>query len=127
MRMAAPCRPAASTTARTWASLPMVPGLMRTAAAPASRAAQARRQSKWMSATIGTGAWRTTSVKASTSAAAGSVTRTSSLPAAASAPTCSRVAAASPVGVLVMDCTTTGAPPPTATAPTRICRTLLMG
>ncbi len=46
---------------------------------------------------IGTGAWCTTSAKAAVSAAAGSVTRTSSQPAAASAWTWASVAAASPV------------------------------
>ena len=75
---------------------------------------------------IGNGAWRTTSAKASVSAAEGNDTRTSSLPAAASARTCPSVARASPAGTLVMDCTTTGAPPPMATPPTWICLLSLM-
>ncbi len=45
------------------------------------------------------------------------VMRTSSEPARARAATCSTVAATSAVSVLVMDCTTIGAPPPTVTAP----------
>src|SRR5690349_24153169 len=44
--------------------------------------------------------------------------RTISEPACASAATCFTVACASAVSVLVIDCTTTGAPPPIATAPT---------
>src|SRR3982751_1046941 len=46
------------------------------------------------------------------------VTRTSSDPAAASSMHCSAVARASAVSVIVIDCTTTGAPPPTWTCPT---------
>ena len=56
-----------------------------------------------------------------TAAAASSrstVMRTSSEPARASAATCWAVASASAVSVLVIDCTTTGAPPPTVTLPT---------
>src|SRR5690349_22561092 len=45
------------------------------------------------------------------------VTRTSSEPASASARTCATVAATSAVSVFVIDCTTIGAPPPTATPP----------
>ena len=57
-----------------------------------------------------------------TAAAASSVltvTRTSSEPARASAWTCSAVASTSAVSVLVIDCTTIGAPPPTVTPPMR--------
>src|ERR1700759_4486810 len=56
-----------------------------------------------------------------TAAAASSrstVMRTSSEPARASAATCRVVASTSAVSVLVIDCTTTGAPPPTVTLPT---------
>jgi hypothetical protein len=56
-----------------------------------------------------------------TAAAASSrstVTRTISEPAVASAATCATVASMSAVSVLVIDCTTTGAPPPTVTEPT---------
>src|SRR4051794_4400379 len=44
--------------------------------------------------------------------------RTISEPARASAATCAVVPAISAVSVLVIDCTTTGAPPPTSTPPT---------
>src|SRR6185369_7320325 len=46
------------------------------------------------------------------------VTRTSSDPARASSATCFAVPTTSAVSVLVIDCTTTGAPPPTLTPPT---------
>src|SRR5665647_469353 len=77
-----------------------------------------------MSAMIGIGEAPTTRPKASTSSASGRLTRTSSHPAAAKARTCASVACASPVLVQVMDCTATGAPPPTATEPTMIGRAL---
>ena len=47
------------------------------------------------------------------------VTRTISDPASASSMHCRAVAATSAVSVIVMDWTTTGAPPPTWTLPTR--------
>src|SRR5262249_45834124 len=50
------------------------------------------------------------------------VMRTSSEPACASSSTCFAVACASAVSVFVIDCTTTGAPPPMATSPTRTWR-----
>src|SRR3954470_9309038 len=59
-----------------------------------------------------------------TAAAASSrstVMRTSSEPARDSAAICSTVPATSAVSVLVIDCTTIGAPPPTATLPTMTC------
>src|SRR6202022_1513837 len=66
-----------------------------------------------------------------TAAAASSrstVIRTSSEPARASAAICATVPATSAVSVLVIDCTTIGAPPPTATLPTLtwvvLCRAL---
>src|SRR5690606_14245184 len=62
------------------------------------------------------------STMAGTAAAAASlltVTRTSSLPARASAATCRTVAITSAVSVLVMDCTTIGCPDPTGMPPTR--------
>jgi hypothetical protein len=49
------------------------------------------------------------------------VMRTSSEPAAASARTWRVVASTSAVSVLVIDCTTMGAPPPTLTDPTDTC------
>src|SRR5450759_537851 len=85
-----------------------------------------------MSAMSGTGAVRSGSAGASrtrranagASSAVGRLTRTSSQPAATSARTCASVAAASPVLVHVIDCTATGAPPPTGTEPTMIRRAL---
>src|SRR6202158_483520 len=65
-----------------------------------------------------------------TAAAASSrstVIRTSSEPARASAATCVTVAATSAVSVLVIDCTTIGAPPPTATPPTFALRVACLG
>src|SRR4051812_40213976 len=59
-----------------------------------------------------------------TAAAASSrstVMRTSSEPARANAATCAIVPSISAVSVLVMDCTTIGAPPPTAMLPTMTC------
>src|SRR5712664_3196925 len=59
-----------------------------------------------------------------TAAAASSrstVIRTISEPARESAATCATVPATSAVSVLVIDCTTIGAPPPTATLPTMTC------
>src|ERR687891_2010757 len=51
-------------------------------------------------------------------------TRTISQPADASAAICAVVASTSCVFVSVIDCTTTGAPPPILTPPTEICRAL---
>src|ERR1700682_3441333 len=62
-----------------------------------------------------------------TAAAASSrstVIRTISEPARESAATCATVPATSAVSVLVIDCTTIGAPPPTATLPTMTCGVL---
>src|ERR1700730_16136206 len=55
------------------------------------------------------------------------VMRTSSDPAGASAATWLAVASTSAVSVLVMDWTTTGAPPPTVTLPTRTGTVLCLG
>ncbi len=65
-----------------------------------------------------------------TAAAASSrstVMRTISEPAAASAATCRAVPSTSAVSVFVIDCTTTGAPPPTWTWPTRTATVLRLG
>src|SRR3954453_23177227 len=62
---------------------------------------------------------------ASASSWLGHATRTMSQPAAVSSAICCRVALTSAVSVVVMDCTLTGAPPPTGTEPTisrRLCR-----
>src|SRR5688500_420632 len=55
------------------------------------------------------------------------VTRTSSEPARHRSATCLVVAATSAVSVLVIDCTTTGASPPTATPPMRTWRVARRG
>jgi hypothetical protein len=59
---------------------------------------------------------------ASASSWLGTATRTIWQPAAVSSAICWRVSLTSTVFVVVMDCTLTGAPPPTATDPTWICR-----
>src|SRR5690349_15982547 len=60
-------------------------------------------------------------MRGTAAAAAGvfTVMRTTSDPARASSAICFAVLAAFSVSVLVIDCTTTGAPPPTITLPTR--------
>src|SRR6185295_851214 len=66
-------------------------------------------------------------MRATCAAASGVLTvmRTSSEPARASASTCRAVASASSVSVLVIDCTTTGAPPPMRTSSTETWREIL--
>ena len=98
----------------------MFPGLMRTAATPASIALSASDALKWMSAITGIGESRTMSGSAAASSFFGTATRTISQPADASAAICAVVAGTSCVFVSVIDCTATGAPPPTSTSPTRI-------
>jgi hypothetical protein len=106
---------------------PTLPGLMRYLASASAQAGCSRSSLcplKWKSPTIGTltPSCASRSTIAGTAAAASSVftvTRTSSEPAIASARTCSAVASTSAVSVLVMDCTTTGWPPPTVTRPMR--------
>src|SRR5690606_34998084 len=68
-------------------------------------------------------------IRGTAAAASGvfTVTRTISEPARQSSATCFAVAATSAVSVLVIDCTTTGAPPPTATLPTRTWRVVRRG
>ena len=115
---------AARTTSATLSGPPMLPGLMRTAATPCSIAFSARLALKWMSAMIGTGEKRTILPSASASSVFGTATRTISQPALASAAICAVVAGTSCVFVVVIDWTTTGAPPPILTSPTVICRLL---
>ena len=79
-----------------------------------------------MSAMTGIGDRRTIIGRAAASSFFGTATRTISQPADASAAICAVVAATSCVFVNVIDCTTTGAPPPTGTLPTRICTSLAM-
>jgi hypothetical protein len=59
---------------------------------------------------------------ASASSWDGTATRTIWQPAAVSSAICWRVALTSEVSVVVIDCTETGAPPPTGTGPTMIWR-----
>ncbi len=77
-----------------------------------------------MSAITGIGERRTIFGSASASSSFGTATRTISQPAEASAAICAVVASTSCVFVRVIDWTTTGAPPPIATPPTEICRSL---
>jgi len=80
-----------------------------------------------MSATIGTGERGTIWARATAASGSLHVHRTMSAPAPASSKIWARVASTSAVRVIVIDCTLTAAPPPTATAgpggaPTMICR-----
>src|SRR5262245_42920470 len=102
----------------------MFPGLMRTAATPASIAFSASDALKWMSAITGSGDSRTILGRAAASSFFGTATRTISQPADASAAICAVVASTSCVFVSVIDCTATGAPPPTGTLPTVMARSL---
>ena len=72
----------------------------------------------------GIGDRRTIFGSASASSVFGTATRTISQPAEARAAICAVVASTSCVFVSVIDWTTTGAPPPIATPPTAICRSL---
>src|SRR5690606_38823754 len=100
----------------------MLPGFTRTAAQPASIAWKTYFGWKWMSAM--TGIWLFWAMMCSTSASSwlGTATRTMSQPDAVSSAICWRVALMFVVGVVVIDCTLTGAPPPTRTFPTLIWR-----
>ena len=118
IRIGIPAFFAAVTTSATLSGPPMLPGLIRTAATPASIAFSARLALKWMSAMIGTGEKRMIRGRASASSSFGTATRTISQPALASAAICAVVAGTSCVFVSVIDWTTTGAPPPIWTPPT---------
>ena len=120
IRIGIPAFFAAATTSSTLSGPPMLPGLIRTAATPASIAFSARLALKWMSAITGIGLSRTIRASASASSVFGTAQRTTSHPAEASAAICAVVASTSRVGVSVIDWTTTGAPPPIATLPTLI-------
>ena len=109
-----------ATTCSTFSGPPMLPGLIRTAATPASIAFSASEALKWMSAITGNGERRTIVGSAAASSFFGTATRTISQPAEASAAIWAVVASTSCVFVSVIDCTTTGAPPPIATLPTLI-------
>ncbi len=124
IRIGIPALRAASTTSATLSGPPMLPGLMRTAATPESIAFSASEALKWMSAITGIGESRTILRSASASSVFGTAQRTISQPAEASAAICAVVASTSCVLVSVIDCTTTGAPPPILTLPTVIWRVL---
>src|SRR6266498_3318920 len=109
----------------------MLPGLTRTAAQPASIAANTYLGWKWMSAITGICECLAISGSASASSCDGQATRTMSQPDAVSSAICCSVAFTSAVTVVVIDCTEIGAPPPTGTAclplPTMIWRDLRRG
>src|SRR4051794_25999375 len=101
----------------------MLPGLIRMQWAPASIAFRASVWLKWMSAITGIGDSGTIRVRsASTSRSRGTAQRITSPPASATARIWRSVASTSAVSVFVIDCTTTGAPPPICTPPTVIWR-----
>src|SRR5215208_8252777 len=105
----------------------MLPGLTRTAAQPASIAAKTYFGWKWMSAM--TGIWECCAISGSASASSwlGHAIRTMSQPEAVSSAICCSVVLTSEVSVVVIDCTETGASPPTSTLPTLIWRVLRRG
>src|SRR3954454_21871336 len=123
IRIETPAALAASAISLTLSSnCRMFPGLTRTPAHPASIAANTYFGWKWMSAMTGICDLRAMAGRASASSWLGHATRTMSQPAAVSSAICWRVALTSVVGVVVIDCTETGASPPTSTEPTLICR-----
>src|SRR4026207_968365 len=77
-----------------------------------------------MSATRGMRIWRLISPSFSAASRTGTAQRTTSHPAASSAQISSRVAWTSRVSVFVIDCTVSGASPPTLRLPRVICRVL---
>src|SRR3954471_13753539 len=128
IRMETPASAAALAMAPTWSSnFLMLPGFTRTAAHPASIAANTYFGWKWMSAM--TGIWLCLAISGSASASSwdGQATRTMSQPAAVSSAICCSVALTSGVSVVVIDCTEIGASPPTATEPTWIWRDVRRG
>src|SRR5512141_507027 len=80
-----------------------------------------------MSAMTGICDFRAMAGRACASSGLGQATRTMSQPAAVSSAICWSVALMSVVGVVVIDCTDTGASPPTSTLPTVIFRLTLRG
>src|SRR6476661_6436466 len=112
----------------TWSSnLRMLPGLTRTAAQPASMAANTYLGWKWMSAMTGICDLWAMAGSASASSWLGQATRTMSQPDAVSSAICWSVALMSVVGVVHIDWTEMGASPPTSTLPTLILRVLRRG
>ncbi len=123
MRIDTPASAAARAISPTLSSNAlMLPGLTRTAAQPASIAANTYFGWKWMSAITGICDLRAIAGSASASSWLGTATRTMSQPEAVSSAICCRVALMSVVGVVVIDCTEIGASPPTSTLPTLIWR-----
>src|SRR5919205_1954592 len=119
MRIGVPASAAAFAISPTLSSNAlMLPGLTRTAAQPASIAANTYFGWKWMSAITGICDLRAIAGSASTSSCDGTATRTIWQPDAVSSAICWRVALTSAVRVVVIDWTDTGAPPPTGTEPT---------
>ena len=86
----------------------MLPGFTRTAAQPASIAANTYLGWKWMSAITGICDLRAMAASASASSLVGTATRTIWQPDAVSSAICCRVALMSAVTVVVIDCTETG-------------------
>src|SRR3954466_5251729 len=123
MRIGMPAAEAALAISLTLSSnCRMLPGLTRTAAQPASIAANTYFGWKWMSAITGICDFFAIAGSASTSSWLGTATRTIWQPEAVSSAICCKVALMSAVSVVVIDCTLTGAPPPTGTEPTMILR-----
>ncbi|SEG98347.1 hypothetical protein SAMN05444920_111292 [Nonomuraea solani] len=77
---------------------------------------------KWMSAITGICDFPAMAGSASASSCDGTATLTIWQPAAVSSAICCSVALTSAVTVVVIDCTETGASPPTGTSPTMTCR-----
>jgi hypothetical protein len=113
-------RPALAISLTLSSNCLMLPGLTRTAAQPASIAAKTYFGWKWMSAITGICDFLAMVASASASSWVGQATRTIWQPDAVSSAICCRVAPMSDVLVVVIDCTETGASPPTATEPTWI-------
>src|SRR3954471_13293258 len=123
IRMEVPWSAAAAAIAFTWSSKRrMFPGFTRTAAQPASIAANTYLGWKWMSAITGICDLRAIAGSASASSWLGQATRTMSQPEAVSSAICCKVALTSAVRVVVIDCTEIGYSDPTPTAPTCSCR-----
>src|SRR5262245_4632252 len=123
IRIGTPASPAALAISATLSSnCLMLPGFTRTAAQPASIAANTYLGWKWMSAMTGICDCCAITGSASASSWLGTATRTIWQPDAVSSAICCRVALMSAVTVVVMDCTDTGASPPTGTLPTLISR-----
>src|SRR3954469_19515130 len=105
----------------------MLPGFTRTAAHPASIAANTYRGWKWMSAITGICDFLAIAGSASASSVSGTATRTIWQPAAVSSAICWSVALTSAVFVVHIDWTLTGKSLPTPTPPTWSCRVFRRG